>query len=111
MTVAVAVNIYRQLGGDRFKVMTGASEFIGDNNTLEMKLPKNRSGANRLYITLNADDTYTMCFYKYTPVKFDMETFEIIRESKREIIKTIDGVYADMLREIFEGVTGMYTML
>ena len=111
MTVAVAVNIYRQLGGDRFKVMTGASEFIGDNNTLEMKLPKNRSGANRLYITLEPDDTYTMCFYKYKPVKFDMETFEIISSSKREIVKTINGVYADMLQDVFEGVTGLYTTL
>lgn len=116
MTVAVQHSvpqiIYQQLGGSKFSAMTGTTDFIGDGYTLEMRLQKNRSGANRLHITLDPhDDTYTMHFFKYTRMEFDIETFEIISGSKRETIKEINGVYADMLRDIFEGVTGMYTTL
>lgn len=103
--------IYEQLGGSKFSAMTGSTDFMGQDNTLEMRLQKNRSGANRLYITLDADDTYTMHFYKYTRMEFDLETFEIISGSKREKIKEIKGVYADMLQDVFEGVTGLYTTL
>ena len=49
--------ILEQLGGNKFIAMTGAKNFVSDGNTLRMTLPKNRSKANRLYVTLDATDT------------------------------------------------------
>lgn len=62
----VANMILEQLGGQKFLAMTGANHLVADGNTLRMALPKNASKANRLYITLDATDTYTMHFFKYT---------------------------------------------
>ena len=58
--------ILEQLGGHRFVVMTGSNHFVADGYTLRMSLAKNGSKANRLYITLDADETYTMRFFRYT---------------------------------------------
>lgn len=105
----VAHTILRQLGGNKFLVMTGAIP-VTDGNTLRLHLTKNMSKANRLYITLEADDTYTMRFFKYTAGRLDMKTFEWKADKVTEI-KTIEGVYCDMLQSIFTEVTGMYTHL
>ena len=105
----VAHIILRQLGGSQFLTMTGARP-ITDGNTLRLHLMKNMSKANRLYITLEADDTYTMRFFHYTAGRLDKKTFEW-KEDKVKEIKTVEGVYCDMLKQIFEEVTGMYTHL
>ena len=110
LKMKVADIILEQLGGNKFVVMTGASHFISDGNTLKMQLPRNFSKANRLDITLDVDDTYTMRFFKYIPMKFNTKTFEFSEEKIKEI-KTIKGVYCDMLQEMFTEVTGMYTRL
>lgn len=60
----IANAILEQLGGNKFIAMTGAKNFVSDGNTLRMTLPKNRSKANRLYVTLDATDTYTMYFFQ-----------------------------------------------
>lgn len=105
----MAHTILRQLGGGKFLAMTG-SKPVTDGNTLRIHLKKNMSKANRLYITLNADDTYTMRFFRYTAGRMDKKTFEW-KEEKITEIKTIEGVYCDMLQDIFTEVTGMYTHL
>ena len=63
----VANMILEQLGGQKFLAMTGANHLVADGNTLRMTLPKNASKANRLYITLDATDTYTMHFSSTPP--------------------------------------------
>ncbi len=63
----IANTILDQLGGNKFLAMTGANHLLADGNTLRMTLPKNNSRANRLYITLDPDDTYTMRFFRFTP--------------------------------------------
>ena len=63
----IANAILEQLGGNKFIAMTGAKNFVSDGNTLRMTLPKNRSKANRLYVTLDATDTYTMYFSSILP--------------------------------------------
>lgn len=108
--LTISKTILSQLGGNKFVVMTGAKNFIGDENSLRMTLPKNMSKANRLTITLNWDDTYTMRFWKYTAGRLNSKTFEWIPEKITEI-KEITGVYCDMLQEIFTETTGMYTRL
>jgi hypothetical protein len=106
----VADIILQQLGGNKFVVMTGSKNFLSDGNTLRMSLAKNGSKANRLEITLEADDTYTMRFYKYTAGRLNKKTFSWT-EDKVEEVSTVDGVYCDMLQPIFTQVTGMYTHL
>lgn len=106
----VARNILKQLGGNHFVVATGASKFLSDGNTLRMHLPRNKSGANRLYITLNGKDLYDMKFFRYTAPRFNAKTGEFVDEKiTRE--KTYTDVYADMLRGIFEQYTWLYTSL
>ena len=102
--------ILEQLGGHRFVVMTGSNHFVADGYTLRMNLAKNGSKANRLYITLDADDTYTMRFFKYTAPRFNSKTVSFTEEKITEV-ETIKGVYCDMLQDIFTRVTKMYTRL
>lgn len=106
----VADKILEQLGGQKFVVMTGASHFVANGNTLRMVLPKNVSKANRLYITLDATDTYTMRFVKYTAGHLNKRTFAWIGDKTVEV-KTISSVFCDDLQAIFTEVTGMYTHL
>lgn len=106
----VADIILNQLGGNKFIVMTGSKNFVADGNTLRMQLAKNASKANRLYITLDADDTYTMRFFKYTAPRFNSKTCSFT-EAKVTEVKTVNGVYCDMLQDIFTNVTGLYTRL
>lgn len=106
----VADIILNQLGGNRFVVMTGSKNFVSDGNTLRMTLAKNASKANRLWITLEADDTYTMRFFKYTAPKLNTKTYTFTDEKSTEV-KTTKGVYFDMLQDIFTKTTGLYTRL
>jgi len=108
--MTVANIIYNQLGGNKFVVMTGSKNFLEDGNTLRMALAKNASKANRLWITLEADDTYTMRFFKYTAPRFSTKTYTFSDEKITEV-RTIKGVYCDMLQELFTEVTGLYTRL
>ena len=106
----VADTILEQLGGGRFAAMTGSRNFVSDGNTLRMSLAKNASKANKLYITLEADDTYTMRFFRYTAPKFNSRTISFTDEKITEI-KSYSGVYFDMLQDLFTEVTGLYTRL
>ena len=108
--MSVADIILQQLGGHKFVVMTGSSHFVSDKNTLRMKLAKNKSKANKLDITLDAYDTYTMHFYKYTAPRRKPNSFEFT-DGKVEEVAKFEGIYCDMLQDIFTQVTGMYTYL
>lgn len=96
--MSVAKTILEQLGGRRFVVMTGSKDFVGSNNSLTMRLTKNKSGANKLRITLTPADTYTMEFMKFSPKHLTVTT-----------VTTREGVYCDNLQEVFTDVTGLYT--
>lgn len=103
--------IYQQIGGNRFVAMTGVHHLLGDDKSLRMQLPRNKSKANRLEIIYNEGmDDYTMRFYKYTPGRLNMKTLTFTEDKTKEI-KEIDGVYCDMLEDIFSDVTGLYTRL
>lgn len=105
--------ILQQLGGGRFITMTGSKHFIGDQNWLRFNIGKNASKANKVKITLDADDTYTMTFTKFTPYSFKIRkdgTFKETPESQT-IIAECKGVYCDMLQDVFTKITGMYTRL
>lgn len=109
MTQEQATILIEQLGGRKFIAMTGTKNFITDNAngtpTLRMDLKANFGGVNRLQIALNANDTYTMYFYKLAIGKSTNWEAKVTKE------QTFAGVYSDMLQSIFTKVTGLYTKL
>ena len=102
--------IYKQMGGNRFQAMTGAHHFLADGDSLRMQIPRNGSKANRLTVTLGADDLYTMRFYHYTAGRYNRKTGEWRDDVVTEVAQ-YEEVYADNLQSIFTQVTGLYTHL
>ena len=95
----VANEIYRQLGGNRFRVMTGAKNMVSHEFALSMKIGRNKTNANFMVVELNGNDLYNVTFAKLTKM------------GEMKSVKTYDNVYNDMLVSIFESHTGMYTTL
>ena len=99
----IAQTILQQMSGRRFTTMTGSRDFINMGNGLRMRLSKNKTSANRLDITYDEGlDLYNMRFYRKT---FSKKTFEC----KTKDIVGYEGVYCDMLEDIFTQVTGLHT--
>ena len=96
----IAQTILQQIGGRRFTAMTGSRDFIDMGNGLRMSLARNKTSANRLDIIWA--DLYNMRFYRRT---FSKKTFE----SRTKDIAIHEGIYFDMLEEMFTMVTGLYT--
>ena len=99
MSMTVAKTILEQLGGNKFRMMTGAKNFMGFAEGLVMKIGRNSSNSNYLKITLNSMDLYDMKFAKLT------------RMGELKSVKEYDNVYNDSIVEVFEKHTGMYTKL
>ena len=97
--MSVANEIYRQLGGNKFAVMTGAKNFIDLENGIRMKIGRNKTNHNWMEITLNSLDLYDVAFAKLTKL------------GERKSLKEYKNVYNDSLVELFERHTGMYTKL
>ncbi|RGZ75941.1 hypothetical protein DW973_16905 [Parabacteroides merdae] len=99
----IAKTILEQIGGRRFIAMPGSKNFIDMGNGLRMSLARNKTSANRLDIIYDGGtDLYNMRFYRKT---FSKKIFE----SKTKDIETHEGIYCDMLEEMFTMVTGLYT--
>jgi len=85
--------------------MTGSRNFINMGNGLRMCLARKKTSANRPDIIYDAEtDLYNMRFFRHT---FNKKTFE----SKTKDIARYEGVYFDMLEEMFTMVPGLYTHL
>ncbi len=98
-----ATTALNQLGGKAFTFMTGAKDFMLDNDhTLRMSIGRNATPANRFYITLDGDDTYTLRLERQT---FSKKTFD----TTRTVIHEASGLYCDQIREVFERWTGLET--
>jgi hypothetical protein len=102
----VAITILDQLGGNRFRSMTGANSFCCEDEKLGrlvFRIPT-KNGVNYINITLDFSDTYDMEFWS-------------VRGSKKEpyitrkLVKQFSGIYCDQLQEIFTEVTGLRTSL
>lgn len=116
MSKTVADVILSQLGGREFIAVTGVKNLCTDNgDNLRMTLPKNKSGANRLEITLDyATDTYDVRFFKYTPPKLNVNTKTLTAVSVPEKVKDIRSfseIYCDQLQELFTLVKGFDTRM
>ena len=97
--MSVATTILNQLGGNKFRVITGAKNFMDHGNALSMRIGRNSSNSNYLKITLNDSDLYDVRFSKVTKM------------GEEKSVREFNDVYNDMLVEIFESHTGMYTSL
>lgn len=96
----VAETIAAQMGGTRrLSVMIGATGFVADVNSLKFSF-KRCKRANMFRVTLDATDTYTVEFFKYSP-----------RKATCDVVKSHELVYADQLVDLFESFTGLYVSL
>ncbi len=93
--MSIATTIFSQLGGNRFKAMTGANNFIDHGDGISFYLPKNKVVA----IKLNGKDLYDISFGRIN------KNCELIKTSEH------NDIYNDMLIPIFEEQTGLYTSL
>ena len=112
--MTIAEQILIQLGGRKFVACTGCSNFhsSGDQDFIVMNIPRNGSKANRCEIRYNHDtDTYNMRFYRHRNASYNynryIKTGNGWTDAKDTELKTYEGVYCDMLREIFSDYTGM----
>ena len=96
--MTVATTILQQLGGNRFKAMTGAKNLAGGVNYLSFRLPKAKDGINYIKIALDASDTYTLEFGRVHGAAYNVK-------------HTTSGIYNDMLQDCFTQHTGLYTNL
>ena len=103
--IQIANTIIQQLGGNRFRAMTGAKNFMALESGLAFGIPGQgfaKHGINKLHFILDASDTYTV------------RAFRIRRSKGVPTVKTVDeqtGVYNDMLPAVFTEMTGLETHL
>ena len=97
--MTVAKTILEQLGGNKFCVMTGAKNLGGTENSLSMRIGRNKTSSNYLKITLNMMDLYDVRFSRVS-----------LKGGERSVTE-YNNVYCDSLVEVFESHTGMYTKL
>lgn len=65
--LTVAKTILEQLGGNKFRVMTGAKNLVGTDNSLSFRLPGSgfcKQGINSVKITLNGSDLYDVRYMR-----------------------------------------------
>jgi hypothetical protein len=103
--IEVANEILRQLGGNRFRAMTGARNFIADKEgrgALFFQIPRAKNGVNRVRVVLTPADEYDVTFTSVLKRKHNYTT---------NVVEAIQGIYADQLQEVFTRVTGLDTKL
>ncbi|KKK94014.1 hypothetical protein LCGC14_2687100 [marine sediment metagenome] len=103
--LSVAKEILNQLGGNRFIAMTGAKYICGDEKSLRFQFMRNSGKYKGLVIALNSMDTYDLKFWKQKKVR----NLPLI--CSPIIYTEINGIYGDMLQEVFTSKTGLNTHL
>ena len=94
----IAETILAQLGGNRFRAMTGASSFSYGDACLNFRIGSNPKKVKAVRITLEPSDTYKM-------------EFMAIRKLEVKTVSETSGIYCDMLQEVFTNHPGLYTKL
>lgn len=98
-TIAAQISSYNKL-----RAMLGVYAFMIGSDSLGFTFKaRSSSGANRVEITLCADDTYLVAFQK---VGVTLRT-----ATKLKQIELVDGVHADQLREVIEEKLGLRVSL
>lgn len=121
----IANTILRQLGGNRFLVMTGAKQLVAIENGLRFRIGRNDSKANMVRIVLKADDTYKMEFIKignmtnrYAILQKSKDRDDFLRKLKAaekraepKVLEEYDSICCDQLEELFSDYTKLATRL
>lgn len=97
----VANTILAQLAGNirRLSVMIGAHSFTADESSVTFKFrARAKNGSNCCRITLKPSDTYTVEFLS-------------IRSKGVKVKESLEDIYAESLRPVFERHTGLYVVL
>lgn len=89
--LTVANTILEQLGGNRFRAMTGAKHFLGAADYLAFALP----GGRKVKVTLTQMDDYLV---------------EVLTRTGKPVAYR-EGVYCDTLQKTFTALTGLETRL
>jgi hypothetical protein len=98
----IADTILEQLGGRRFIAMTGAKNFVfDDNGSLSFQFD-NKKKAFR--VILDPSDTYTVEYFKINARSKTFEGYSVKQA-------TSTGIYFDMLQFEFTRLTGFDTHL
>jgi hypothetical protein len=106
--IEIANEIQRQLGGARFRVMTGAKDMHALDDTtgpgLSFRIPgtTTKNHITHIRVKLDPSDTYTMEFWAYRKQR-------IPGPPPMKKIAEHDMIYDDMLQDIFTEETGLYT--
>ncbi|MDR0681675.1 MAG: hypothetical protein LBG15_07510 [Dysgonamonadaceae bacterium] len=106
----IAVKILRQLGGNKFIVMTGAKK-IGYHHyetkgivELSFKIGKNSTCVNTVRIHyVESKDLYNM-YFNYEGITKDFSPF------KKEMA-SYEDIYCDQMQDLFTSTTGLYTRI
>jgi len=98
--IEIAQTIAQQLGGARFRAMTGAKNLLAIDAGLQFQLPAGFASnkATHVRITLTAADLYTMRF-------LSVRKCQVIERGQ------VCDLYADQLAREFTEATGLYTSL
>ena len=100
----IANTIFSQLGGNRFKVMTGAHSFTaGDKGELTFKFPNGKDGFKAMRVELTPMDVYTITFFRF---KGSLKKGNLGVEQVEH-----KNIYAEDLAGLFESETGLRTSL
>lgn len=97
---SVAKIIVNQLGGNTFRLLTGAKDFVTGKDRVTFKIGKNPKKITHVRITLGGNDLYTVQFMKWNGRKAEMN-----------VVKELKSVYNDMLQDVFEENTGLYVTM
>jgi hypothetical protein len=100
LDLSISATIYNQLGGNRFKVMTGCHSFSQVDNGIVFKIPKGRY----FIIKLNGLDLYDMTYWRNGHFRGDKFIESKLLEERKD-------VYAEDLQTFFTEMTGLYTSL
>lgn len=98
--LTVANTILEQMGGRQFIIMTGARNLVGDINSLRFSLTGAKDEINKVIIRLEPSDTYTVSFYKMRD-----------HGTSLYLVSEHSDIYFDVLQDVFERATGLYTTL
>jgi hypothetical protein len=94
----VAKTILQQLGGNKFRAMTGAKNFVAIDDGISFKISKAKNGINCIQIKLNGRDLYDVSYMR-------------IHGTKVTTISNDSDASFDMLQTLFTQATGLYTYL
>ena len=93
-----AITIINQLGGNKFKAMTGAKDFTFGSIGLTFKIGRNAHRINYVRINLEPTDLYTVDFLR-------------ISKKNTTVVSKHEQIYCDQLQELFTKETGMLVSL